>query len=264
MGLPRSNRDINQKDAIASYEFTLMPRALCAPDGTVLPCQDKSTLIHLLIKLAKDEESQAACMDYQDAMETRSSNSPRRKIGLVDGMVLVQRLTKKPAAVVIVEDLRVCFNDRFMSRTQDFDKIVLVFHTYRAVFFQIATREKQRDGKAPVQYQVRDDTSIKPILMNWFLSHDNTKADLISCLASKTLECNMESPKLIIMSVSGHIRSNKDLHFEDNNHEKANTLLINHAILTSQKNPLTLSWSSYHLTQTMTSWCWSQQTTTCY
>jgi len=83
------NRDINQKDAIGNYEFTLTPRALFAPDGTVLPCQDKSKLIHLLIKLAKDEESHAACMDHQDAMETGTSNSPSRKIALVDGMVLV-------------------------------------------------------------------------------------------------------------------------------------------------------------------------------
>ena len=41
MVLARSNRDINQKDAIGNYEFTLTPRALFAPDGTVLPCQDK-------------------------------------------------------------------------------------------------------------------------------------------------------------------------------------------------------------------------------
>ena len=61
MILARSNRDINQKDAIRNYEFTLTPRALFAPDGTVLSCQDKSKIIHLLIRLAKDEKSQAAC-----------------------------------------------------------------------------------------------------------------------------------------------------------------------------------------------------------
>lgn len=46
MVLARSNRDINQKEAIGNYEFTLTPRALFAPDGTVLPCHDKSKLIH--------------------------------------------------------------------------------------------------------------------------------------------------------------------------------------------------------------------------
>ena len=48
MVLARSSRDINQKEAIGNYEFTLTPRALFAPDGTILPCLDKSKLIHLL------------------------------------------------------------------------------------------------------------------------------------------------------------------------------------------------------------------------
>jgi len=38
MVLTRSNRDIDQKSAIGNYEFTLTPRALFAPDGSVLPC----------------------------------------------------------------------------------------------------------------------------------------------------------------------------------------------------------------------------------
>ena len=84
-----------------------------------------------------------------------------------------------------------------ISLTQDYDEIVLVFDTYRADSIKSATREKRRDGKAPVQYQVRDDTNIKHIPMSRFLSHDNTKADLTGYLASKTPEYNMESPKLI-------------------------------------------------------------------
>ena len=84
---------------------------------------------------------------------------------------------------------------------------------------------------------MKDDTNIKHIPMSRFLSHDNTKADLTSYLASKTLEYNMESPKLIITSASGNTRSNKDLYFETNNHEEADTLLIHQAVLASQRNP---------------------------
>ncbi len=40
-------------------------------------------------------------------------------IALVDGMVLVQKLSKKPATVVSVTDLGGCFNDRLMSLIQD-------------------------------------------------------------------------------------------------------------------------------------------------
>ena len=91
-------------------------------------------------------------MDHQNAMETGSSYSPSRKIALVDGMVLVLRLTKKPATVVTVKDLSVCFNDRSMSITQYYYEIVLVFDTYRTDFLKSATREKRRDGEAHVQY----------------------------------------------------------------------------------------------------------------
>lgn len=194
MVLARSNKDINQKDVIGNYECTLTPRALFAPDGTVLPCQDKSKLIHLLIKLAKDEESQAACMDHQDAMEIGTSNTTSRKIALVDGRVLAHRLTKKPATVVTLKDLSVCFNDRLMSLTQDYDEIVLVFDTYRADSLKSATGEKRRYGTALVQYQVRDDSNIKHIPMSRFLSHDNTNADLTGYLASKTTGTTWNPP----------------------------------------------------------------------
>ena len=52
MVLTRSNRDIDQKDAVGNYEFTLTPRVLFAPDGSMLACTDKSKLIHILEKLA--------------------------------------------------------------------------------------------------------------------------------------------------------------------------------------------------------------------
>ncbi|KAI4810921.1 hypothetical protein KUCAC02_013848, partial [Chaenocephalus aceratus] len=99
-----------------------------------------------------------------------------------------------------------------------------------------ATRDKRRQGKA-IQYQVRDDTNIKHIPLSRFLSHDQTKADLTDYLAAKILEYNRGSSKLIITSASGNTRSNKDLLFEENNHEEADTLLIHQAVLASHRNP---------------------------
>ncbi|KAK1887187.1 putative FKBP-type peptidyl-prolyl cis-trans isomerase [Dissostichus eleginoides] len=99
-----------------------------------------------------------------------------------------------------------------------------------------ATRDKRRQGKA-IQYQVRDDTNIKHIPLSRFLSHDQTKADLTEYLAAKILEYNRGSSKLIITSASGNTRSIKDLLFEENNHEEADTLLIHQAVLASHRNP---------------------------
>ena len=115
-------------------------------------------------------------------------DAPSRKIALVDGMVLLQKMAAKPATIVTVKHLSECFNDRLMSLTRDYDEIILVFDTFRVDSLKNATRDKRRQGRAQIRYQVRDDTNIKHIPMSKFLSHDKTKADLIDYLAAKTLE----------------------------------------------------------------------------
>ena len=220
MVLARSNRDINQKEAIGNHEFTLTPRALFAPDGIILPRLDKSKFIHLN-ELAIAKTSQK---DHypEDGMDT-TPHSPSRKIALADGMVLLQKMAMKPATIVTVKDLSECFNDRLISLTRDCDEIILVFDTYRDNSLKSATRNKRRLGVAPIQYPVRDDTNIKHIPMSIFHSHDKTKADLTNYLVAKILEYNSTSQKMGITSPSGHIRSNEDLLFQENNHEEADT-----------------------------------------
>ena len=100
--LARSNRDIDQKQAIGNYELTLTPRALFAQNGAMLPCTDKAKLIHLLEKLRAAEPPDDAQQQLQgvsglqgDAVGpekmdfTHTDGYPSRKIALVDGMVLV-------------------------------------------------------------------------------------------------------------------------------------------------------------------------------
>ena len=70
--------------------------------------------------------------------------------------------------------------------------------------------------------------------MTQFLSHEKTKADLTDYLAKATLEYKKNSPQLFITSASGHTRSNRNMHFEDNNREEADTLMI---CQTSQRCP---------------------------
>ena len=88
-----------------------------------------------------------------------TEGDPSRTIALLDGMVLVQKLTKKPATVETVKDLSECFNNSLMSLKLEYDEVIL--DSLRS-----ATREKRRQGKDPIQYQIRYDTSIKHILIN--------------------------------------------------------------------------------------------------
>ena len=148
MVLARSSRDINQKKAIGNHEFTLIPRALFAPDGTILPCLNKSKLIHLLNKLATAVPPHEG-QQPKDGMDT-TPDSPSRKIALVDEMVLLQKMAKKPVTIVTVKHLSECFNDRLMSLTQYYEEIILVFDTYRDDSLKCATRDKRRQGRAAI------------------------------------------------------------------------------------------------------------------
>jgi hypothetical protein len=47
------------------------------------------------------------------------------KITPVDGMVLLQKMAKKPANKMTIKDLSKCFNGRLMSLTQDYDELCL-------------------------------------------------------------------------------------------------------------------------------------------
>jgi len=208
-----------------SYQLVLTTHA---NSSTVLPRSDKSKLIHALENMVTTDTDHADQQEQPDESthSTTSHADNCQKIAVVDGMVLVQKLLKKVAAVVTVKDLSVCFSDRLMNLTRHFDEVIVVFDTYRADSLKNGTRQKKRKGKDPVQYQLRDETSIQHITLSRFLSHDQTKANLTKYLAEKTLDYNKDSPKLIITSAASHTRSNRDVGpFPDNNYEEADMVI---------------------------------------
>src|SRR6218665_1989388 len=138
----------------ANHEFTLTPTALYAPDGTILRCMNKSMLIHLLNKLATTTPLPQEDKLLEDWVDT-TLNVPSRKIALVDGMVLLQQMTKRPATTVTVNALSECFNDRLMSLTRVYDEIILGFDTYRDRSLKSATAIKE--GKEEHQSSIRSE-----------------------------------------------------------------------------------------------------------
>ena len=248
MILAKSTRDIDQKGAIGNHEFTLTPRSLFPPDGSMLRCTDKSKLIGLLELLGNEAEleqgrlpsEETGCVYEgplsEDAMHVlpTESRDVGRGIAVVDGMVILHKM--QSTAIGTVVDLSHCFNDLLLSMTIEYDEIIiLVFDTYKDVSLKYATREAWLQGQNPVQYHIHDEPRIKHITMKRFLSH-KTNADLADYLAMKVLTYNTDSPKMVTTSSSGYTRSNGSIEFEDNNHEEADTLMIHHAVLSSRRN----------------------------
>ena len=127
MVLAKSNQSIDQKKAIGNFEFSVTPRALFAPDGPTLPCVDKSKLINCLEKLRKNKGTDQNAQlppseDHVEAIdEPETSIAASQKIAIVDGMLLVQQITKKSGTISIVKGLSQHLNDTLLTLTEDFD-----------------------------------------------------------------------------------------------------------------------------------------------
>ena len=86
--------EINVKEAVGMYEFTVVPRALFAAEGSMLHCPNKSAVMSLLEK------------------EKPVSNEPvtpqvtRHKVGIVDGMAALQSLDKRAT----IRPMRISFS----------------------------------------------------------------------------------------------------------------------------------------------------------
>lgn len=126
------SREIDQKGAIGAHEFTKIPRALFASDGEMLPCTDKSNLIHHLKKFVKEHQENAPVdedeeprSDVDEQEPVPSQGCPGYRIAIVDGMVLLHKLTKKPSTTETVKDLSQWYYDRLMSLTNSYEEIIL-------------------------------------------------------------------------------------------------------------------------------------------
>ena len=143
MILAKSTRDIDQKGAIGNHEFTLTPRSLFSPDGSMLRCTDKSKLIRLLEMLGKEAEleqgrlpSEETGRVYEGSMDAvatpalpTESRDVERGVAVVDGMVLLHKM--QTTALGTVVDLSHSFNDMLLSMTREYDEIIIVFDTYK-------------------------------------------------------------------------------------------------------------------------------------
>ena len=123
MMICKSRPEVDIKEAIALYEFSVVPRSLFAPDGTMLHCSCKSALMHILEKLTGESSSEV----------TRQTSSPNAevqfKVAIVDGMAEIQSLDK-PEWIKTCKHLAEHFNNRLFSKYDENQEIRLIFDRY--------------------------------------------------------------------------------------------------------------------------------------
>ena len=115
MKICKSRPKVDIKEAIALYEFSVVPRSLFAPDGTMLHCPCKSGLMHILEKLTGEASSEV----------TRQTSSPNAevqfKVAIVDGMAEIQSLDNP-------EWIKTCKHHHLFSKYDENQEIRLIFN----------------------------------------------------------------------------------------------------------------------------------------
>lgn len=118
----KARPDIDLKEAIGKYEFSIVPRSMFAADGTMLHCSTKSSLMDLL-----EKTNNPSVNEHQDQTET-----PQMKVSITDAMAEGQALDK-PTWIKNCCHLADHFTTRIFEKYDGIDELRLIFD--RLVFY---------------------------------------------------------------------------------------------------------------------------------
>ena len=173
----KSGPQIDIKETVGQYEFSIVPQSLFAADGTMLHCASKSNLMSILEKLNDNRNNRRVAGPNEDQM----------KVPIVDGMAEVQSRDKPEC-----EWIRNCaqlaqhFSNRVMQTHTGSNEVRLIFDRFDLPFsLKVATGVRRQGSQASVYYHITDTTHIAKVPMKRLLSHVKTKMELTMYLGQK-------------------------------------------------------------------------------
>ncbi|KAK3746101.1 hypothetical protein QZH41_015518, partial [Actinostola sp. cb2023] len=221
----KSRPEIDIKEAVGLYEFSVVPSSLFAADGTMLHCSCKSALMHILEKL-KGETSSGVTSDTNS-----ESAYVQVKVSVVDGMAEVQSLDK-PDWIKSCQQLADHFSNRLFSKYDGCQEIRLIFDRYDVPSsLKTATRTRRQVSEDPVYYRITESTHISKVSLKKLVSHTKTKAELTTFLAKNVKQRAEASGRQIVVAWGTVCEAtHKDMGHLHSDHEEADTKMILHAI----------------------------------
>lgn len=240
MMVAKNRPEIDIKEAIKQYEFSVVPRSLFANDGTMLHYSMESALMSILVETG-------VSLELPDASENDNSNiassaPPTMTVVVVDGMAELQSLDKLKCLGNNCEQLAKHFNDCLCHKYRESDEVRLVFDRYDLPSsLKTATRIQRQGTTDPVYYRITDMTQIAKVNMKRLLSHTNTKMDLTVYLAQKSMEYAEQNGRRFVVSWACQCEAtHQGTEHLQSNHEEADTKLILHAVDATANGATTL------------------------
>ena len=218
----KSLPEIDIKEAVGVYEFSLVPRSPFAADGTMLHVSTKSALMNII-------EKQAPATDLNS--ECREAPAVRMKVSIIDGMAELQSLNKPPG-ITSCSQLADHFTDQLFQKYDGSDEIHLVFDRYDVpLSVKSATRVRRQGDQDPVYYRITDSTQIGKVQMKRLLSHNKTKMELTEYLAKKSLERAEASRKHFVVAWGSQCEAtHKNVLHLRSKQEEADTKMLLHSV----------------------------------
>ena len=124
MVICKSRPEIDIKEAVGVYEFSVVPRSMFAADGNMLHCSAKSALMSILEKLPSDRSVEQA-----EPTDQFANADVQIKVSIVDGMAEVQAL-EKPDWIKTCSDLANHFTVTIFDKYKEADEIRLIFDRF--------------------------------------------------------------------------------------------------------------------------------------
>ncbi|CAH3043013.1 unnamed protein product [Porites lobata] len=226
MVICKSRPEIDIKEAVGVYEFSVVPRSMFAADGNMLHCSAKSALMSILEKLPSNRSVEQA-----EPTDQLANADGEIKVSIVDGMAEVQAL-EKPDWIKTCSDLADHFTVTIFHKYRDADEVRVIFDRYDVpLSLKTATREFRQGGLEPISYKITDTTQISKVPMKRLLAHVSTKDELTQYLASKTLEKGRQNGLHVVVAWSSKCRAtHKDMAYLDSDQEEADTKILLHAV----------------------------------
>ncbi|KAK3742603.1 hypothetical protein QZH41_006382 [Actinostola sp. cb2023] len=235
----KSRPEINIKEAVGCYEFSVVPRSMFAADGTMIHCAQKSVLMSILEKCVKQDIpsnncaiSRITCItDESVDMQEHVVGGQQLRVDIVDAMAEVQSLDK-PEWIKNCSQLAEYFTGRMLDKYNESDEICLIFDRYDVPSsLKMATRVRRQGGQQPIAYHITETTNIAKVPMKKLLAHVNTKMELTTYLAKKTLEIIEAMGKHVVLAWSNKCQAtHRKMSHLQSDQEEADTKMLLHAL----------------------------------
>lgn len=234
----RSRQEIDLKETIGKYEFSVNPRSLFNIDGSLRLCKTKSKLTHIL-----ELSGKTVLSDNTNTVKQYSSSSQAEyKICIVDGMAIMQEMGK-PQYIFTASDLCNHFLKIVEQQSTGFQEIHIIFDRYDIVpSLKQQIRDMRVNKSNIISYNISGDVNIEKISLQNLLSSIVTKQNLCNYFASQIIKLKKSSDNVFVTTCKDICLSNRlDFSHLNSNQEEADTRIILHAIDATNRNATHIS-----------------------